>query len=86
MADISAGVGFDFVEWIETASDFFPGFGMSARIEALWRPIPSIGVGIQLRSHYSWKDGGPYPSEPDRSLRSFVLWEADAGLTVAVFF
>jgi hypothetical protein len=84
--DVSLSYGLEFVEWFESESDTFPGFGMSARLEALWKPVAWLGVGLIGAAHYSDHAGGPKISEPGTTLLPFELYELCVGLSAMIFF
>jgi hypothetical protein len=78
--DITASCAAEYVGWYEAEDDFYPGFGLSARINAVWKPFPWLGLAASGAFHYSY-----HPGKSD-GIGTFELVEMNPGISCLVYF
>jgi hypothetical protein len=84
--DLGVGVGIELADYRPTDIDHFLGFGMSTRVNFVWRPTSFFGIGLEGAAHWSTHQGGTYVSNPSMHKYPFQLYEIAVGIVTCLYF
>jgi hypothetical protein len=82
--ELSGALGVSYVIYLASLDELYPGVGASGRLEAIWHPMPHLGIGAQIRGHLSSQSSIDISGMNSRY--PFYLCEFCVGLMASVSF